>query len=103
MHSEVRAPDLSSQQFSLVGGRLLPSTNRVAAQFMYQREDGARVTLYTRHGAWDNDTTSFRYTRIDNTGVFYWIDGSMGYALVGDIERTQLLALSEVVYQHLHQ
>lgn len=103
LHTEVRAPDLSSQGLILVGGRLLPSTNRMAAQFMYERNDGIRITLYTRQGVWDNEATSFRFERIANTGVFYWIDGPLGYALVGDLERKELLAVSELVYQHLHQ
>lgn len=103
LHTSIRAPDLSSRRFVLVGGRLLPSTNRMAAQFMYERDDGMRVTLYTRQGAWDNDATSFRYVRVENTGVFYWIDGPLGYALAGELDRNELLAISELVYQHLHQ
>ena len=48
LHTEIKAPDLSSNNFELVGGRLLPSTNRMAAQFMYERSDNIRITLYSK-------------------------------------------------------
>lgn len=101
LHTTIRAPDLSALGYVLVGGRLLPSTNRMAAQFMYQGKDGRRVTLYTRRGAWDEQSASFRYAREDGVGVFYWISGDQGYALVGALDRRALLVLSEAVHQQL--
>jgi len=102
LHSDVRAPNLSERGFALVGGRLLPSTDRMAAQFMYERGDGRRVTLYLRRGPWNDEGTSFRYAHQDGVGVFYWIDGSMGHALVGELSRAELLSLSQAVYEQTH-
>lgn len=102
LHTNLKIPDLRQHGFELVGGRLLPSTDRMAAQFMYQRADGVRVTLYNRRGVWHNKQTSFQYTRQDNTAVFYWIDGPLGFALVGDLSKRELLKLSESVYQQLN-
>jgi anti-sigma factor RsiW len=102
LHTDIRAPSLAGQGYRLIGGRLLPSTNRMAAQFMYEREDGVRVTLYVRRGAWANTATSFRFGNEDGLGVFYWIDGPLGYALTGELNRTELLALSEAVHEQLH-
>lgn len=101
LHTDIRAPNLAQQGYRLVGGRLLPSTNRMAAQFMYERHDGVRITLYIRHGVWDNKDTSFRFDQKKNLSVFYWIDGPLGYALTGEVERTELSALSEAVYEQL--
>lgn len=101
LHSDIRAPDLSGQGYRLVGGRLLPSTDRMAAQFMYERADGLRVTLYVRRGAWENTSTAFRFDRTGGLGVFYWIDGPLGYALTGNLECPDLLALSEAVHRQL--
>lgn len=101
LHTTIRAPDLSALGYVLVGGRLLPSTNRMAAQFMYQGQDGKRVTLYTRRGAWDGQSASFRFAREDGVGVFYWIRGDQGYALVGEMQRGELLTLSEAVHRQL--
>ncbi|MDD0837446.1 anti-sigma factor [Curvibacter sp. HBC61] len=47
-------PDLSSQGFALVGGRLLPGEHGARAQFMYQNPQGLRLTLYL--GAIEGDT-----------------------------------------------
>jgi anti-sigma factor RsiW len=101
LNTEIRAPNLAGHGYHLVGGRLLPSTNRMAAQFMYERKDGTRVTLYVRRGAWENETTAFRFEQKSNLGVFYWIDGEMGYALIAPLERRELQALSETVYEAL--
>ena len=42
---DVRAPELSGQGWTLVGGRLLPDRGQPAAQFMYQDGNGRRLTL----------------------------------------------------------
>jgi anti-sigma factor RsiW len=101
LHTDIAAPNLAGQGYRLIGGRLLPSTNRMAAQFMYEQGDGTRVTLYVRRGVWDNSTTSFRFDTKDKLGVFYWIDGPLGYALTGELSRAELLALSETIYDQL--
>jgi anti-sigma factor RsiW len=97
----VRAPQLAGTGFELVGGRLLPGENGPAAQFMYQDARGARLTLYVRSAA-DNRETAFRYAREGKVGVFYWVDGPFGYALSGELERAQLLAVAEAVYRALN-
>ena len=103
MNTQVKAPSLNKLGYELVGGRLLPSTNRMAAQFMYQRADGSRITLYTRHNSWQKDITAFRYSKNEEMAVLYWIDGPMAYAIVGDIEKRELLGLSKEIYHQLSQ
>jgi anti-sigma factor RsiW len=101
LRTDINAPNLKPQGYRLVGGRLLPSTNRMAAQFMYERNDGQRATLYVRHGAWENETTAFHFEQENSLGIFYWIDGPLGYALIGDLDRSELQRLSEAVYEQL--
>jgi anti-sigma factor RsiW len=101
LHTDIRAPDLSGIDYRLVGGRLLPSTNRMAAQFMYENAAGKRITLYVRTGAWENRDTAFRYTRTDDVGVFYWIDGTMGYAISGDADEEELFSIAAATYREL--
>src|SRR5438552_726189 len=45
---KVKAPKLDEAGMSLVGGRLLPGDNGPVAQFMYQSQNGRRLTLYLR-------------------------------------------------------
>jgi anti-sigma factor RsiW len=44
-------PSLQEYGYTLVGGRLLPGETGPAAQFMYEDQAGARVTLYVAHVA----------------------------------------------------
>ena len=102
LNTPINAPNLTEGGYHLVGGRLLPSTDRMAAQFMYEDASGRRVTLYLRRGAWDNDLTAFRFSRSGDVGVFYWIDGQMGYALSGALEKTELLKLAVIIHPQIN-
>lgn len=101
LNTDLKAPNLAAQGYVLVGGRLLPSTDRMAAQFMYENPRGVRVTLYVRRGAWENSESIFRYSESADANTFYWVDGPFGYALSGNIARAELLALSEEAYRSL--
>lgn len=98
---QVRAPRLAEIGYSLVGGRLLPSPGGPAAQFMYQNAEGGRLTLYVSSGRQGNRETAFRYVEEGPVGAFYWIDGPFGYALVGEIEKDDLLRGARLVYDQL--
>ncbi len=98
MHTELQAPDLSHQGIRFIGGRLLPSTNRMAAQFMYEDGRGRRLTVYVRRIADPSVGTDFRYREQDGLNVFYWIDRSMGYALIGPQPASELIAIAHTVH-----
>ncbi len=99
LKTPLHAPDLRAQGFELVGGRLLPSTGRMAAQFMYQDGTGDRITLYVRKGDWESRETAFRYAHEHGVGIFFWIDGPLGYALTGELSKDRLLKLASAVYR----
>lgn len=98
----LRAPHLGSAGFQLVGGRLLPGKDRPAAQFMYQDAQGHRLTLYVATNARDAHQTAFRYINEDNVSTFYWVEGKLGYALSGELDRERLLGVAEAVYRQLN-
>jgi anti-sigma factor RsiW len=101
---KVKAPKLDEAGMGLVGGRLLPGENGPVAQFMYQNQNGRRLTLYVRTEAAKNRETAFRYSRENNVGVFYWIDREVGYALASaDLNKDELLKLANLVYKQLEQ
>jgi anti-sigma factor RsiW len=100
--AQVRAPKLNELGYGLVGGRLLPAAEGPAAQFMYQDVKGRRLTLYVRTNAKQNQETAFRYAREGALSVFYWVEGPLGYALSGDLEKDQLLRIAEAVYRQIH-
>lgn len=101
MHTELRAPDLSEEGVRLIGGRLLPSTNRMAAQYMYEDAKGQRLTVYVRRIDDPSVGTDFRYREAHGLNVFYWIDQSMGYALIGPQPASELIAIAHAVHASL--
>jgi anti-sigma factor RsiW len=100
--TELKAPMLSPQGYELVGGRLLPGPQGAVAQFMYQDAKGRRLTLYVSRVAQDKGDTAFRFSREDDVSVFYWIDGTVAYALSGTMQREDLLAVANTVYRQLN-
>lgn len=100
--ASVKAPHLGDVGYSLVGGRLLPGDRGPIAQFMYQDGKGQRLTLYVRRDANKRRETAFRFSRERGVGVFYWIDGGLGYALSGEIDKPALLRVATAVYRQLN-
>lgn len=99
----LRAPKLEAVGYSLVGGRLLPGDNGPVAHFMYQTNQGTRITLYVHAEAAGNRETAFRYAKEGNVRVFYWVDRKLGYALSsGDISKDELFKVANAVYQQLN-
>jgi len=100
--TSLKIPHLAPQGYALVGGRLLPGERGPAAQFMYQDAKGQRLTLYVRVSNDARAPTAFRFAQENGVGVFYWLDGRLGYALSGEIERSELLRVADAVYQQLN-
>ncbi len=98
----LKIPHLAQQGYTLVGGRLLPGERGPAAQFMYQDGKGQRLTLYVRVSKEVREQTAFRFAQENNVGVFYWIDGRLGYALSGETDRAELLRVADAVYRQLN-
>ena len=98
----LKVPHLAGEGYALVGGRLLPGESGPVAQFMYEDGSGKRLTLYVRTDATDSRETAFRYALEGQVGVFYWLDGRLGYALSGELPREKLLALAESAYKQLN-
>jgi anti-sigma factor RsiW len=100
--ASLKIPHLAPQGYALVGGRLLPGERGPAAQFMYQDAKGQRLTLYVRVSNDVRAPTAFRFAQEYGVGVFYWLDGRLGYALSGETDRNELLRVADAVYQQLN-
>lgn len=94
------APDLSSDGFRLVGGRLVPYDDAPGALLMYEDAGGQRLTLLMGRNA-DNARTGFQFASEGPVQTFYWIDGPVGYAMSGEIDRDRLERISRLVYRQL--
>ena len=98
----LKAPKLAPLGYDLVGGRLLAGPNGPVAHFMYQDTRGIRLTLYVSKQRGEPRQTAFRFSQEDKVSVFYWIDGSYGYALSGEMGKETLLAVADAVYRQLN-
>ena len=72
-----------------------------AALFVYENTDKQRMTLQVRKQTHAGGETAFRYAVEDGVGVYYWIEDNCSYALSGNLDRAQLLAIGRVVYGQL--
>ncbi|WP_081682462.1 anti-sigma factor family protein [Pseudacidovorax intermedius] len=100
----LKLPDLASQGYAPVGGRLLPGTAGARAQFMYQNAEGQRLTLYLGQidaGAPEARGAAFRFEAGPQLSTFYWVDDGFGYALSAPLGRDRLLALAQTVHGQL--
>jgi len=88
----VRAPSLDEYGYALLGGRLLPGDAGPAAQLMYQRADGARVTLYMT--AYDARSLAPQAMSADGRYTYFWSDRGMGFALSGRGDERRLRELA---------
>lgn len=103
MRTTIRPPNLHEHDFKLIGGRLIPSTNRMAAQFMYQNSTGKRITLYVRRiNSLHLHNFSKNIQHASNSGVttLFWQRGEMGYALSGKLDDKSLNELANAVLKH---
>ena len=94
------APDLETQGFELVGGRLVPFDGKTGALLMYQDGSGARLTVMIARDP-DNGSTAFRYDQKGSIGTFYWVDQGIGYALSGEFDRDLLESAARSIYAQL--
>lgn len=92
-------PDLSSEGFSLVGGRLLPAAGSAAALIMYENRDGARVTLYVVPKT--GEETAMRFSSAGGLTAVSWQAQTLGCVLVGSLPRETLMTLAKASYGSL--
>jgi anti-sigma factor RsiW len=84
-----------------MGGRLLPGIQVPIANFMYENEAGARVTIYMRTFGGEGAEISFHCRPDHDTGVFYWINKGMGYAIAGEMEKEKPLDVAKLAYRKI--
>jgi len=103
LKTPIRAPKLSSMGYELLGGRLLAVSRGPAAQFMYQDNKGNRLTLFVTRKEESTNNTAFRVARQEGGEGFYWIDGKLGYVLLGDVEKPIISQAAHLVYEELNK
>lgn len=94
---DVFGPDLGRIGFRLIGGRSLPTDLGAGAQYMYINEANKRITLFVGAPQSGNPST-FSFTQNGDVATFYWVEGTLSYALAGRLSKEELLEIAKAVY-----
>lgn len=97
----VFAPDLSRAGYQLVGGHPLPTPYGAGAQYLYENGAKQRLTLFVSAVPSAQEAQSFSFVQQGNDAMLYWLEGSLGYALIGQMNRDQLMGISQLAYNAL--
>jgi anti-sigma factor RsiW len=93
------APDLREHGLKLIGGRLHADSGRPAALYMYEREDGERVTIYVRAQAKPAKAEGINTAQDRGFKVVHWADQDLAYAVTGKIELGKLQRVANFVQE----
>lgn len=100
-------PDLSALGYRLIGGRSLPTTSGPGAQYVYEKQrdgggTGRYLTLFVATPQVGQDA-AFSFVRHGEISLFYWLEEKVAYALIGALERDELMKITEAVYRQLDE
>jgi anti-sigma factor RsiW len=93
-----KIPDLTAQGYTLLGGRLLAAAGHPAAQLMYEDQSKRRITLFLVANT-GNSETAIRIEQIGPLSACYWLDGPLGFAVAGELDRDRIMALAHEIYR----
>lgn len=95
----IRVPDLGSDGFRLIGGRLVPGQVSPAGLLMYEDAMGRRLAVYVTRA--EGAETDLAFAESPGAQTFWWVDRGLGCALVGDLPRDTLRRLALQAYHDL--
>lgn len=93
----IRLPDLSSEGFTLLGGRLLVAGDKPAAQLMYEDSAKRRLTVFLVANPAHAETA----VRVEVKGdliACYWLNHKLGFAVTGEMAVEPMMKLAQVIY-----
>jgi anti-sigma factor RsiW len=102
MKTKVQPPDLTPLGWTLLGGRLLPSRDGPACLFIYEDKSNPprRVMVYLVSNA-NNEGTTIQFRDQNGVRSLYWLEGPLGYALTGNLDRGDLMPIANVVKEKM--
>ena len=101
----IDAPKLTSDGFTFLGGRLLPSDPSdglpsPAAQLMYENAEAQRLTIYIT-AALPDKSESWVYEKGTGADAYYWSTPSITCTVVASIPETEIRVLGHKIAQQL--
>jgi anti-sigma factor RsiW len=90
----VEAPSLEALGMRLVGVRMLGTREGALAQFIYEDDAGARLSLTLARHPDDAPAVDVETAALEDAQVAYWSDRTFDYALVAKTTDTQIRAIA---------
>lgn len=100
MGRQMVVPQLEDQGLTFIGGRLLPSVGKAAAQYMYESATGERVTVYMARTD-SAGQAALRYQTDDDLTTVRWQDGPWVFFVVAPLDRDVLKPIVSKVHDTL--
>ena len=100
LNHQVAPPDLSTDGYSYIGGRLAATPDGPAGLFMYDDPQGVRLTVFVLplNAAASMPIQHVDFAHVDGCA---WIDNSVGYTVVGKLPPPELRRIAELVRRQL--
>lgn len=93
-------PDLSSDGFRLMGGRVIPTTHGSGFMWMYDNDRGTRLVMMTRRMDVDRDS-SMKSTSRGDINAWSWSKAGVGYSIVGSESPDTLKTIADAANRQL--
>lgn len=100
INRDLALPNIVSQGFKLLGGRILPLKGKASAMLMYEDDSGERLTLIIGQDK-NGVVSNLKYSELENIQTYYWGDSEYGYAISSKISREKMKVLAQEIHKQL--
>ncbi|MDW6021212.1 anti-sigma factor [Mesorhizobium sp. BAC0120] len=97
---KIIAPDLAASGFELLGGRILPSGENIAALLVYKDKSGNQLSIYMVGEGGEKAKGTYTPEEGGPTAI-YWMNKGFGCAIVGSLPRGQLAEVARNAWRQM--
>jgi anti-sigma factor RsiW len=97
---KVIAPDLSASGFELLGGRIVPAGQDIAALLVYRDKAGNQLSIYVV-GEGERKAKGTYTPEEGGPTAIYWLDKGFGCAIVGALPQGQLSEVARNAWRQM--
>ena len=95
----ITRPNLTALGLDYKGARILPNARRLMGYFIFQDEAGMRVSITVWPSSLPPNSNVIA-SRMDNVQTRFWLEDSMGFAVMGGADDSYMDAITEHVFAH---
>jgi anti-sigma factor RsiW len=96
----IKIPNLDTEGFTLLGGRLVTAGDSPAGQLMYETADKQRLTIFIAANT-DSKDSALRLVENGKLITCYWRDNKLALAVTGDLAKEDMMVLAKNIYEQM--